>query len=140
MLLALDARNAQIAAIDGGSRVTLTGYGDVLAFTDRPLRKARRTTVALLTDHWNRLFGNDPPNAALSGVTPDGRSIDVAVELTAVRGDDSTVAFDVRGVGVSRDLHLPAQLVDVSLFIDDATLNSIELVYASNFVPFDSSF
>ena len=139
VLLALDAKNAETASIDHGYRVTLTGYGDVLAFTDRPIRRARRTTVKLLADHWDRLFGKDAPNAALSGVTPDGMSVDVAVELTEVSGDNQTMGFNVRGVGVDRDLRLPEHLVDVSLFIDDVD-DSTQIVFASTFIPFDSSF
>jgi hypothetical protein len=141
LLLALDAKNAETARVNDGYHVTLTGYGDVLVFTDRPIRKARRTTVELLADHWARLFGNDAPNAAFSGITPDGKSVDVAVELTQVSGDNHTVGFTVRGVGVDRDLRLPEHLADVSLFIDDVSMNNTtEIIFASNFVPFDSSF
>ena len=140
VLMALEAKNADAAQVADGYRVTLTGYGDVLLFTDRPVRKARRTRVALLAAGWPRLFGKDAPNAALSGITSDGKSVDVAVELTAINGDDHAVAFDLRGVGADRNLHLPAHLDDVSLFIDDASLDATELVFASTFVPFDSSF
>jgi len=140
VLFALNAKNGESAAgTDGAYRVTLTNYGDVLVFTDRPIRKARRTTVASLATQWKKLFGGDPPNAALSGTTADGKSVDVAVELSQPHGDNQSVTFTVHGVGVDRDLKLPAHLADVSLFVDDASTNT-ELVYASTFVPFDSSF
>jgi hypothetical protein len=138
-LLVLDAKNAETARTGDSYHVTLSDYGDVLAFTDRPLRKARRTTVDRLVDGWDRLFGKDAPNAALSGITPDGKSIDVAVELTEPSRDNQSVAFAVRGVGVDRGLRLPERLVDVSLFIDDVD-DPTEIVFASTFVPFDSSF
>jgi hypothetical protein len=142
VLLALNAKNGEsVAGTDGAYRVTLTNYGDVLAFTDRPIRKARRTTVASLATQWKKLFAGDSPNAALSGTTADGKSVDVAVELSQPHGDNQSVTFTVRGVGVDRNLKLPAQFADVSLFIDNVGGSSdTELVYASTFVPFDSSF
>lgn len=142
VLLALNAKDAESTGATGGAyRVTLTNYGDVLAFTDRPIRKARRTTVAALATQWNQLFGTDAPNAALSGITADGKSIDVAVELGEPHGDNHAVTFTVRGVGVDRNLKLPDQLADVSLFIDDVSgPDDTEIVFASTFIPFDSSF
>lgn len=138
-LLSLDAENAEVVGPDDAYRVTLSGYGDVLAFTDRPIRRARRTTVERLVDGWDRTFGTDPPNAALSGITPEGETIDVTVELTEPSGDNESVTFTARGVGIDRNLRLPERLTDVSLFVDDVE-DPDEIIYATTFVPWDASF
>ncbi len=150
ILLALDAESAMIEVGGDEHTLTLTEPSDVLAFTDRPVRAAQRTTVAELVARWDRLFGADPPNAALSGLTQDGRSVDVPVELTSAASSGAAVSFTARRIDDGDRTALPAELHDVSLFIDDTSMCpdptppggdcSTEIVYASTFVPFDSSF
>lgn len=154
VLFALNGETAQLAPDGDGYQVTMRQIGDVLVFTDRPVREAKRTTPALLVEQWDSIFGDDPPNGALSGVTAAGESVDVAVEITKIDGDNATTTFTVNGPGDGGLDRLPKELRNASLFIDDAVMNtcpgqlgesaqmdcSTEIIYASTLVPFDSSF
>jgi hypothetical protein len=152
VLLALDAGSATVSDDGEEQTITLRGTSDVLAFTDRPVRAAQRTSVSELVERWDRLFGDDPPNAALSGVTTDGYSVDVPVELTSISADGDEVSFTARRLDDGQNAPVPDELERVSVFIDDVSpcggnegegaqsVCSTELVYSSTFVPFDSSF
>ena len=153
VLFALDAPSATVGIQGAEHTITMQEPSDVLAFTDRPVREAQRGSVATLVEAWRQLFGDDPPNAALSAVTPDGFSVDVPVELTSISSTNDRVVFTARRIDDGERAAVPSDLESVSLFIDDAAacppmsegdgaqeLCSTELVYASTFVPFDSSF
>jgi hypothetical protein len=152
LLLALDAGSATVSDDGEEQSITLRETSDVLAFTDRPVRAAQRTSVDQLVQRWDRLFGDDPPNAALSGVTVDGYSVDVPVELTSISATGDDVSFTARRLDDGQNAPVPEELERVSMFIDDGSpcggvegegaqsLCTTELVYASTFVPFDSSF
>lgn len=137
VLFALNADSATITKRSDGYQLGVDGARDVLVFTDRPVRRAHRSTVAALVAHWHAMFGTDPPNAALSALTPDGRSVDIPVELRDPQLRNGEVTFAIQELGVQH--RLPGQLSHVALFIDDAT-DATQLVYASTFTPFDSSF
>lgn len=127
--------------------MTILNPEDVVAFTDRPDRLARRMTPEALVGMWDELFADDPPNAVLAGRGPDGSGVDIMVELTEPRLDDSArLTLTVQAIDEDSSAAFPAELTDVSLFIDDVTCPagaptcSTLLVYSSTFVPFDSSF
>ncbi len=94
---------------DGGStKLVLKGPDrDVLWFTDRPVRKSGRMTMAKFTAAWDDpQFEDDPPNAAvtvaLAGDGRDGESarrrVDAVVELSSPRFDaaSDTLTFACR--------------------------------------------
>lgn len=139
-LFALLAERATAVGDDGGYVVAISYTHDVISFTDRPERIARRFVPAALVAAWSDLFAGEAPNGVIAGRTPDGAEIDVVVELTdAVLVGPDALEFQARPIGDDADSELPPELSDVSLFIDDATIPD-SLVYSSTFVPFDVSF
>ncbi len=70
---------------------------DMIAFSDRPNRDVVNLTVSDFVAQWNDLgFGDDPPNAALELMEPQG-DIDVTiVELLDPVYDGSTLSYTVR--------------------------------------------
>lgn len=145
LLFVLTAASAGVELDGDDHSITLRRPSDVLVFTDRPMRAAQRTSVAELERSWEQLFGDDPPNAALSAVTGDGRSIDVPVELTDITSTDDGVRFRAIRLDDGSDTAIPAELDGVSLFIDDVACEQVLpaatcLMFESTYVPFDSSF
>lgn len=138
-LFALMGDSATVDADGAAYRVSLTNPQDVVAFTDRPERLARRLAVDALVGAWPTLFTDVPPNGLLAGRAPNGELVDVVVEIEDVGLDETaTLRFSARPVGDDTAAVFPAGLTDVSLFIDDVICPC--LVDTSPFVPFDSSF
>ena len=102
--------------------MTLRRPDHVIAFTDRPVRESERLRVGWLVGSWDQMFDSDPPNAALSGVSADGKAVELIVEVLDLTGDESDLIVTVRAVGDDRDVEVPTRLRDVALFIDDAVL------------------
>lgn len=125
-----------------GQQLVLNEPGDVIAFTDRPERRAVRLSAANLRADWNELFASSPPNAVLTGIAPDGSQFETAVELTTlVTGEEDALTFSFTTIGEDDGVGVPERLTEVALFIDDVDCPaSVCLVYASTFIPFDSSF
>lgn len=107
-----------------GDQLTLNGVPSILYFSDRPARIAGHMTVRAFIDLWNEgpdSFAELPPNAVLSVVDTDNAD-NVVVELTGVRVQGDTLAFDfdiVRGE-TPQGTFGPA-----SLFIDGCSLGPI---------------
>lgn len=113
-LFVLDAPRASATAAE----ITFAGVNDssvVYAFTDRPSRRSRHLTAGQLVADWADLFGDDPPNAALT--EPLGDSLVSVIELTGVRLAPEGLTFDYRLIGTTA---VPAELARPALFIDDA--------------------
>lgn len=146
-LFALLGDSASTDRLGDTLEMTILNPEDVVAFTDRPDRLARRMTPEALVGMWDEFFANDPPNAVLAGRGPDGGGVDIVVELTDPRLDDSDrLTLTVQAIGEDASAAFPAEITDVSLFIDDVTCPAGDYscstlsVYSSTFVPFDSSF
>ena len=95
-LIVFNARGATLE----GQKLTLTGVApNAIVFADRPLRAAGHDLTAHLIEDWNSgsdNFGNDPPNATVSGFTRDGTGIrDVVVVLKTPKLTNDELAFDV---------------------------------------------
>ncbi len=118
VLYSLDAASAQVSPEGSSFDVAMDVTGDVLAFTDRPVRAARRMTPRRFVERWDELFGDDPPNGALSGTAADGRTVDVAVEIHSATTAGATTVFTMEEIGVSRGDEIPTDLQHVSLFVD----------------------
>ena len=129
-------------ASSGGQQVVLRDPGDVIAFTDRPERRAIRMSPANLVADWSELFASSPPNAVLTGITTEGEQVEVAVELTSLApGTGDPLTFSLTTIGEDDGMAISSQLTEVAIFIDDVPCpSSTCLVYASTFIPFDSSF
>jgi hypothetical protein len=118
-LFSLDADRADVTTGPAGtSTVTMVEPGDVLAFTDRPVRHSERLVTTWFSGNFQHLFGQDPPNAVLTGMA-DGRAVEVAVEVRAVTGDRNALTATVHGIGDDEHTVIPATLTDAALFIDD---------------------
>jgi hypothetical protein len=99
-LLSLNFRSADLAVTDADTgRATLTVYGvdtDVLAFTDRPQRRAGFVPIEAFIASINSDAG-DPPNAVLAISLADTDAGDeVVLVLNEASADQNgTVSFDV---------------------------------------------
>lgn len=134
---------------DGSYLLTLTGIDPhVMAFTDRPVRDTQIFGIQALADGWNELFESSPPNAVLVEHNAQGEADSVVLVLSnpQVSGDELTFSAQMltdeaaaEATSLEGTLHsaAPASFEEVSVFIDDV---SNTLVYASTFIPFDSSF
>jgi hypothetical protein len=147
-LFSVTGSSAQItsATADGSAELVLADPADVVAFTDRPERRAVRFPAETLVTDWPSLFASSPPNAVVTGLDPDGEQFETAVEIASLRSaQGDSLGFALRPIGDDVGVGLPAELSEVALFIDDVDCDSPQetsvcLVYASTFVPFDSSF
>ena len=128
----------------GADRQIALGGVDEVAdwFTDRPERLSGQGDLASLIDVF--FVDESPPNATLSA-TVDGVRKTWVVELSKpVLGADHTLTFTTRDLG-GDPLAEVVEGTDVSVTVDDLTCpdgnNSPTcIVFASTFVPFDSSF
>ncbi len=134
------------ATADGSAELVLADPADVVAFTDRPERRAVRFPAETLVTDWPSLFASSPPNAVVTGLDPDGEQFETAVEIASLQSaQGGSLGFALRPIGDDDGVSLPTELSEVALFIDDVDCDSPQetsvcLVFASTFVPFDSSF
>jgi hypothetical protein len=147
-LFSVTGSSAQItsATADGSAELVLADPADVVAFTDRPERRAVRFPAETLVTDWPSLFASSPPNAVVTGLDPDGEQFETAVEIASLQSaQGGSLGFALRPIGDDDGVSLPTELSEVALFIDDVDCDSPQetsvcLVFASTFVPFDSSF
>lgn len=78
-------------------------------------------------------FSDDHPNAVLTYAGDSGMQ-ELEMTLVSASADANGISFDFKVLTGD----IPSELGAYSLFVDP--LPSTELVYASTFVPFDSSF
>ncbi len=107
----------------GSHVLELDTVNDVLVFSDRPVRKAWRTTAAEIAAKWDELFADSLPNAGITAER-DGVTFDEAVEITSFEVAGGGVTMTVTGIGDDRDALVDAELTDVSAFIDSIVLCS----------------
>ena len=146
-LFSVTGSSAQITSAndDGPAELVLADPADVVAFTDRPERRAVRFPAETLVTDWPSLFASSPPNAVVTGLDPDGEQFETAVEIASLQSaQGGSLGFALRLIG-DDEVALPAELSEVALFIDDVDCDSPQetsvcLVFTSTFVPFDSSF
>ena len=115
---ALFVQNAH-GLTSGDGTITLHGVSpSTIYFADRPKREVGHMSSRTFVDLWGdgeNSFEIDPPNAALTFLEHEGRTLeDVVVTLTAPRleGNDLTYAVDVL------DGVLPEKAGATALFID----------------------
>src|SRR5262245_22502641 len=86
-------------------------------FSDRPERltgQVRNDLFAKLWSEGKNSFKNDPPNAALSVFSPQGRPAQAIVVLSNPRVDGKNILYDARALKGD----IPAQGAESTLFID----------------------
>ena len=116
--------------------LTLTGIDpNVMAFTDRPDRQTAILTAQELVDAWPSMFADSAPNAVLVEHDPTGDTDSLVVVLTDPRVDGATMTYtatilededhpaEVEGIVGAPHAEPPAEFADVSLFIDDVSLD-----------------
>ena len=131
------AEGGRFEVTDG--RVTRLVMTDVdlhtIAFSDRPDRLTEVAGTEGMTDAWDEMFGDDPPNAVLVEHSPAGETDSVVVVLRRPVFDASarTLTYDVEVLadeqhpesveGLAGEVHEvpPTEFRAVSLFIDDTT-------------------
>ena len=130
--------NAESANLSGDTLRLDRVQPVAIAFTDRPLRRARRLMVSELVAAWNQEFGDDPPNAALSWRSSDEEST-VVVRLTEPVLNTESLKFSVTPIPTAPETpgglaatHPVAKgtLRQVSLFLDSIALGSASNTFA----------
>ncbi|MEX2253619.1 MAG: hypothetical protein WD649_05650 [Thermoleophilaceae bacterium] len=127
-LFVQDARTASVDTRKG--TLTLRGASpSVQYFSDRPERIAGLTSVDSFRKSWKRLFGDDPPNAAIHHVaSPSGSRAQVAELLGPPRYEGGrTLTYRIKLVEAPRDTPSPVPFAGVSLFIDAGSEDSQDL-------------
>jgi hypothetical protein len=128
-LAVVQATGGTLAKRGNGLELALTGVApQVLAFTDRPERKAGAVKSATFFDTWTREYGGDPPNAALALLNGNPQADTMILTLDKPRSDGSSVHFRARPVSSIRanlqqfekqsDPSIPTRFSDASLFVD----------------------
>lgn len=120
-----------------------------MAFTDRPDRDSAIIPTSDLVEAWPTMFADSAPNTELVEHQPTGEANSVVLTLENPQAMGAQLTF--QSVVLTEEVpqgvqnHVgpihatpPATFTNASLFIDD--VNATELVYASTFIPFDSSF
>lgn len=78
-------------AVGDSYELGLSGVSPVtVLFTDRPQRSARSVATAEFVDDWSRLFGDDPPNAAVQLTSPGEEQQTAIVTLRRPRYQAAT--------------------------------------------------
>ena len=111
----LFVQNATSGAFDG-KRLTLSGVGPTIFFSDRPYRLTGQVRTTEFVTHWDKgsdNFAENPPNATLSTFGDKGVN-SVVVELTDPRLKGNTLSYQVKVLKGS----LPSAFRESSLFID----------------------
>lgn len=120
VLLVISAGGADIA--DG--RLTMKSVDrHVLAFTDRPTRKAGRVPAAKLAELWSEgrdSLASDPPNAVLVGEAAEDAEERLVVELKEPRWQDGNLVFDI--AALRGTLPPTASYDNAALFIDNVLI------------------
>lgn len=124
---------------DGARTLTLTGVDDhVVVFEDRPARGAGIVATASAVDHWDDVFGDDPPNAVLveHDAERERGSASTVVTLTEPSYDAGEGVLQLRaervrneeqaGENSGREADLPASFEAASLFIDAVYTNAYD--------------
>ncbi len=137
-LFVLDAPSATLDSGADELTLTLQAPGHVLAFTDRPARDAEFVRPTWLATEWEELFGEDPPNAVLTGLSEDGSTVEVAVVVESLEGDGAELTASLTGLGEGVE-GLPASLRQVALFVDDVVVptDAQDWTFHSIIVPGD---
>ncbi len=122
--------NATLTAYPGNFwHVTIDNVNpEVLSFTDRPERLARRISMEHLVTAWPELFGGRankeiPPNAALLSMPRDGRPpTKVAFSMTDPTYNPNLKQFSFLATPIEENAIFPGgyQYDQVALFIDSA--------------------
>lgn len=109
-----------------------------IAFSDRPERLTDIIGTEAMTDMWNEMFGDDPPNAVLVEHSPDGETDSVVLVLQRPTFDATsrTLSYDIEVLadeqhpesidGLTGGVHdvPPTEFRAVSLFIDDSCIQT----------------
>jgi len=108
---------SQAASVDG--KLTLSGVNPAtLYFSDRPQRVVGHISMSQFVTEWaegDNSFADDPPNAVLSFMPPDGQEPDEAVVvLRDPRLSDGSITYDIDVL----DGTVPANGGPCTLFID----------------------
>lgn len=142
---------------DGTVTVILTEIDPhVIGFTDRPDRDSAVIQVSDLVREWPAIFADSAPNAVLVEHYPNGREDSVVLTMSNPRLSEDSLTFDatvlleefpesLKSHAGTQYAQPPIQFEDASLFIDsvDPCFDPSRpdcIVYASTFIPFDSSF
>jgi hypothetical protein len=83
-----------------GNKLTLKGVSiNSIVFADRPVRAAGHVLTSDFIKEWdegNESFANDPPNATISVLSSDGKTVeDAVVVLKAPKLTGSELTFEV---------------------------------------------
>lgn len=126
-LVSLNAPRATARTRTGGGAerrtfdLSLARPGAGVGFTDQPERRWVRIDPTRVPAAWPSVFGDDPPNAVLSGVTPGGRKVAVPVTVLAAQAESTdALGFTVRTIGRDGRRTIPAVLRDAVLSVDEA--------------------
>lgn len=97
LLFALEFDSATISVSpDDPKRLTVKlspASASIVWFTDRPVRRAGRMSLATFAERWPALFESDPPNAAI-GTNDDGGSLLAITMLKPTVAADGTLTFE----------------------------------------------
>lgn len=99
MVPSLAVLNSDGATMTNG-RLALTGVSpNTIVFADRPVRSAGHVLTSHFIQQWdegNDSFAKDPPNATISVLGSDGKSVkDAVVVLKKPKLEGETLSFDV---------------------------------------------
>ena len=150
--------------------LTLYGVSaNTVWFTDRPARNFGKIDTQDFANLWKPLThkptlsdgSGRPGNAGFAQVAPNAVMVDQGISKSDAKGNSAgtlqklglqgmtlySPSYDPKTAQMTYKITLqtgtlqkPVQLTDVALFVDNGNLSSTEMVYASSFVPFDSSF
>jgi hypothetical protein len=124
-LLAQNSRSAEFTGNgDGAYTLTLKDPDPKLvAFTDRPRRVASVVPLEAIVEEWSSMFGDDPPNAAITD-TDRGAGF-FPVTLNNPRWAGADLVFTAKPIpdpnGTVREP--PTRMSDVSTLIDAAVID-----------------
>ncbi len=116
--------NAKSVAIEGNKLILSNVKPNVVAFSDRPFRKAKHISATTLSKLWQDSrsadsFKKDPPNAVIVASNADGTlSKDMVVELTGAQYASNKLTFTFKTIRGELD----GVTNEPSLFIDTGGL------------------
>ena len=121
------SQTAQTATVRTG-RLVLDGVApSVTAISDRPARSVTRIGLASFVETWRSRFGQDPPNAIVSGEMSGGeRSAEFVLDDPSYDANARRLTYEAKPIG-GRATVPTLRLADVSLVTDLAPATTYSL-------------
>ncbi len=105
----------------------------VLLANNAPGRYSNVSTTGAFVGQWNGMFGFNPPNAVISGLTETGELYGYLLTLTDPRYDQTLNRITYSATVLGQETRIPGTLTSATLVIDSANTGYYQMTVHNNF-------